>query len=60
MIRYVDAYRAQSGVQATRHTVRATECGFITARGRRVKRATWGGFASTAFVTDVVSCRIVG
>ena len=35
MIRYVDAYRAQFGVEAICRTLRATECGFITARGFR-------------------------
>jgi len=35
MIRYVDEYRAQFGVEAICRTLRATECGFITARGFR-------------------------
>lgn len=36
MIRYVQAYRAQFGVEAFCRTLGATECGFMTSRGVRV------------------------
>lgn len=39
MIRYVDQYRDQFGVEAICRTLRATECGFITARGYRAAKS---------------------
>ena len=38
MIRYVDAYRDQFGVEAICRTLGATECGFITSRGYRAAK----------------------
>ncbi len=38
MIQYVDTYRDRFGVEAICRTLRATECGFITARGYRAAK----------------------
>ncbi len=38
MIRFIDEYRDQFGVEAICRTLRATECGFITSRGYRASK----------------------
>lgn len=38
MIQYVDTFKDQFGVEAICRTLRATECGFITARGYRAAK----------------------
>jgi len=38
MIRYIDTYRVRFGVEPICRTLKATQCGFITARGYRVAK----------------------
>ena len=39
MIRFVDMFRDRFGVEAICRTIRATACGFLTARGYRASKA---------------------
>jgi putative transposase len=39
MIRYVDTFKDQFGVEAICRIMRATECGFLTARGYRAAKS---------------------
>ena len=42
MIRYLDTFKDHFGVEAICHILRATECGFLTARGYRAAKTRPG------------------